>query len=371
MEILSLNRQMREWFPEIEPSVKPICYKAFNRPPRDAPCGYCPTRLTLQDGQNHESVTETPAEDRTINFRIISSAIRDEKGEVVAAIEMVEDVTARKQAQERLKRYAVDLARANEEVKQFAYIVSHDCRAPLVNIKGFIGEIRISLAAAQRALAPALPHLSEGQAQAATKALETDLPEALQFMDAAATAMDRLIEALLKLSRLERQELHPERLRVAEVVENALKGLAHQISERGATVRVGELPEVIADRTAMEQIMGNLLANAVLYLDPSRPGRIEVGGSRSGEETTFFVRDNGRGISPEDIPKLFAPFRRAGKQDVKGEGMGLAYVRTLVRRHEGEIRCESQLGVGTTFTFTLRSSIKKGEHDAHDAAEGV
>ena len=131
------------------------------------------------------------------------------------------------------------------------------------------------------------------------------------------------------------------------------------------TVNVGPLPEVVADRTALEQILGNLLTNAVLYLEPGRPGRIEVGGSRGPDETTFFVRDNGRGIAPEDMPKVFAPFRRAGKQDVKGEGMGLAYVRTLVRRHGGEIRCESQLGVGTTFTFTLPNSIEKEKQDAH------
>jgi PAS domain S-box-containing protein len=279
------------------------------------------------------------------------------------------DVTDRKLAQEKLKLYAADLERANEEVKQFAYIVSHDFRAPLVNLKGFAGEIRSSLSAVASALEAALPHLSEEQRKAAAAALKTDIPEALHFIETAASNMDNHVNALLKLSRLGRQELHPERLRVAEIVERSLKALAHQIGERGVTVSVGPLPEVVADRTAMEQIMGNILANAVLYLEPGRPGRIEVGGSRGPNETAFFVRDNGRGVAPEDMPKVFAPFRRAGKQDVKGEGMGLAYVRTLVRRHGGEIRCESQPGVGTTFTFTIRNSIKKEKHNAHTATD--
>ena len=277
------------------------------------------------------------------------------------------DVTDRKLAQEKLKLYTADLERANEEVKQFAYIVSHDFRAPLVNLKGFAGEIRSSLRAVASALEAALPHLSEKQRKAAVAALQTNVPEALHFIETAASNMDNYVNALLKFSRLGRQELHPERLRVAEIVERSLKGLAHQISERGVTVSVGPLPEVVADRTALEQIMGNLLTNAVLYLEPGRPGRIEVGGSCGPDETTFFVRDNGRDIAQADMPKVFAPFRRAGKQDVKGEGMGMAYVRTLVRRHGGEIRCESQFGVGTTFTFTIRNSIEKEKHDAHTA----
>ena len=83
--------------------------------------------------------------------------------------------------------------------------------------------------------------------------------------------------------------------------------------------------------------MSNLLTNAVIYLDPDRAGEIGVTGERNGEETIFTVRDNGRGISDEDMHKVFAPFRRAGRQDVPGEGMGLAYVQTLIRRHGGRI----------------------------------
>ncbi len=103
--------------------------------------------------------------------------------------------------------------------------------------------------------------------------------------------------------------------------------------------------------------MGNLLNNAVLYLDPVRPGEIEITGERDHDETTFRVCDNGRGIAGEDMPKVFAPFRRVGKQDVPGEGMGLPYVQALVRRHGGRIWCESEgIGQGSTFCFTLPDS---------------
>ncbi len=103
MEILTLNRQLREWFPDIDVSKKPICYKAFNRPAKDDICSYCPTYKSLKDGQVHESITETPAGDKTVNFRIISSPVKDKDGKVIAAIEMVEDITERKKTEEALK----------------------------------------------------------------------------------------------------------------------------------------------------------------------------------------------------------------------------------------------------------------------------
>ena len=110
--------------------------------------------------------------------------------------------------------------------------------------------------------------------------------------------------------------------------------------------------------------MGNILGNAVKYLDHEHPGEIEVRGETKGGETTFRIRDNGRGIAADDMDKVFAPFRRAGKQDTPGEGMGLAYVQTLVRRHNGRIWCESELGKGTTFYFTISAPSGQGVHHA-------
>ena len=104
MEILDLNNQMKEWFPHIDVSRKPSCFKAFNNPPREDVCSYCPTYKTLKDGEVHESITDTPMGDKIINFRIVSSAIKDHEGNVVAAIEMVEDITERKKTEEELKR---------------------------------------------------------------------------------------------------------------------------------------------------------------------------------------------------------------------------------------------------------------------------
>jgi signal transduction histidine kinase len=148
------------------------------------------------------------------------------------------------------------------------------------------------------------------------------------------------------------------------LVQAVLESMSHQIKQQGIEVHVGSLPQVVADRTAMEQIMGNILNNAVKYVDAGRPCRIEVAGDTTNDETTFTIQDTGRGIAHEDMHKVFAPFRRAGKQDTPGEGMGLAYVQTLVRRHGGSIWCESELGKGSTFTVTIPTTVKHGAFDA-------
>jgi two-component system sensor kinase FixL len=285
---------------------------------------------------------------------------------------VVHDLTARVQAEEALRRArdelelrvqerTAELAAANEEVRRFAYIVSHDLRAPLVNLKGFASELRAASVVLQEALPKSLPHLEAPQRVGVSRALDQDNPEALAFIDTAVTRMDHLIRAILHLSRLGRRELHLEPLDMLALVQGTVQTLAHQITQRQVQVTVEPLPTVMADRTAMEQIMGNLLANAVAYLASGRPGEILVTAACCPESTVFHVRDNGRGIAAEDISKVFEPFRRVGTQDVPGEGMGLAYVHMLVRRHGGDLQCHSRLGVGTTFTFTIAHQLPEGE----------
>jgi len=274
------------------------------------------------------------------------------------------DITERKKAEEQLQRYAAELERSNEEVKNFAYIVSHDLRVPLINLKGYTSELRSALEVIGSNLDEALPHLIDEKRSAVATALHEDVPEALEFITNSVSRMDSFINAVLILARLGRQDLKPEPIDMNALVQTTVETMSHQLQEQGIEVIVGSLPHVVADRTSMEQIMGNILSNAVKYLDSSRPGQVEVSAQANGAETTFCIRDNGRGIAAEDMGKVFAPFRRAGKQDTPGEGMGLAYVQTLLRRHGGRISCKSELGKGTTFTFTISTRSEKGARDA-------
>jgi PAS domain S-box-containing protein len=285
-------------------------------------------------------------------------------GHFTGSFAIFTDITERKRLEERLQRYAAELERSNEEVKNFAYIVSHDLRVPLVNLKGYTSELHSAMEVIGSNFDAALPCLEDTKRSAVAMALHEDVPEALEFITNSVTRMDSFINAVLQLSRLGRRDLKPESVDMNALVQTIVETLTHQIREREATVTVSSLPHVVADRTSMEQIMGNILGNAVKYLDSSRPGQIEVTAKADNGETVFSIRDTGRGIAQEDMGKVFAPFRRAGKQDTPGEGMGLAYVQTLVRRHGGRIWCESELGKGTTFTFSIAAP---SEHRVPDA----
>jgi two-component system, cell cycle sensor histidine kinase and response regulator CckA len=123
MEILALNRQMKTWYPELDVSVKPLCYRAYNNPPREGVCSYCPTRRTLEDGLVHEAVTQTPSGGSTRNFRIVSSPIRDAEGHISAAVEMVEDITERLRAEEALRKSEERFKNLVESVTDYIYTV--------------------------------------------------------------------------------------------------------------------------------------------------------------------------------------------------------------------------------------------------------
>ena len=132
----------------------------------------------------------------------------------------------------------------------------------------------------------------------------------------------------------------------------------HQTEASGARIEVQVLPEIESDRLSMEQVLGNLIDNAVKYLDAERPGRIVVSGEEvAGGWAVYRIADNGRGIAPRDHERIFELFRRSGKQDRTGEGLGLAFVRNSVRRLGGTIDVESELGKGSTFVLKFPNRL--------------
>lgn len=305
---------------------------------------------------------------RTLNAGLEQRVV-ERTGQLAKAVQLLQDeIAERRRAQQalyeandklefRVKERTADLKAANEELSTFTYIVSHDLRAPLVNLKGFAGELHASLDTIAEDIDAALSCLDSERQQTLTQSLQVDIPEALEFINSSVSRMDHLTSAVLKLSRLGRRELNMEHIDVNALVQTVLNSLAHQIKQQGVQVTVGNLPPVVADRVSMEQIIANLLTNALSYLRPDCPGEIEISGETDGRAVTYHVRDNGRGIAEEDQHKIFEPFRRAGKQNVSGEGMGLAYVQAMVRRHGGHIRYTSKVNEGTTFAFTIVNNV--------------
>jgi signal transduction histidine kinase len=223
-------------------------------------------------------------------------------------------------------------------------------------------ELRIDLfkkIASLRLAATSSPPMAvdDGDAEAALepedKQLLGDFSEALAFIKSSIAKMDRLISAILNLTREGRREFEPVRVDMSELIEAIVTTVAHQASEAQAQIRIGSLPEITSDRLALEQIFSNLIDNALKYLKPGAPGDILVRGRTKLGFAIYDVVDNGRGIDPKDHQRIFDLFRRAGLQDKPGQGIGLAHVRALVRRLGGTMSVASELDKGSTFTVTL------------------
>jgi PAS domain S-box-containing protein len=277
----------------------------------------------------------------------------------------IADISARRQAQTALQQANTELVTANqeltlanvtirlksEEVEAFAYIISHDLRAPLINLQGFSTELKrgcVELRATIDALA--LPDDARRRLMAV---VDEDINGTLPYIVASVTKFDRLINALLDLSRSGRYPLHPAPIDVAAVLQTTLDALHRPIEDAGARVRVGALPGAVADVTAVGQVFANLITNAVKFVAPDRAPLIEIGGEVTGHCAKYWVRDNGIGIPPQAQPRLFQVFQRFHPTIAPGDGIGLATVRRLVERQGGTVWAESTTRVGSTFHFTL------------------
>ncbi len=263
--------------------------------------------------------------------------------------------------EERVDERTRDLIRANQEIQRFAYIVTHDLRAPLVNIMGFLSEFDSSLKPVQAYVLAGDNPVSERDAQDAKIAVEEDLPEAIGFIRSSTRKMDQLINAILKISRDGRRKLQAEKVDLKELLVGAAASVQHQVSAVDGTIDVDvQNFTVISDRISLDQILGNLFDNAVKYQMPGRPLQLSARILPQGRGIVRVdVSDNGRGIADDDFERIFELFRRAGAQDQQGEGIGLAHVRSLIRNLGGDITVTSELGKGSTFHLTLPTDLRK------------
>src|SRR6202158_461556 len=288
------------------------------------------------------------------------TALRDAQDAIIGYLLIGTDNTARKLVEaeqkkldQRLRDQTALLSEANEEIQRFTYIVSHDLRSPLVNIMGFAGEIDVWRKQIFERLGVLRAQVGGEQDGESDEALRSDVEEALSFIKSSVAKMDRLIGALLKLSREGQRQFQPQFIDMSQLLRSTLEAFAHQARDVKAKISIGELPTITSDRLALEQVFSNLMDNAVKYLRVGVPGNIEVRATESDGAITYEVHDNGRGIDAKDRERIFDLFRRSGIQDRPGEGIGLAHARTLVRRLGGSINVESEPDRGTTFKVML------------------
>lgn len=295
---------------------------------------------------------------------VVITALRDPDGALRGFGKVTRDVTERKYQQERIENLTralqnriAELAASNRELMQktsenesFVYSVSHDLRAPLVNLQGFSHELTLT----QQELTDLLsdPRLPADLRARALALLSGEMTESIEFIRNAVQHLGNIVDGLMRLSRVGRVEYQMEPVNVHTVLAEILGSMHTTVSAAGATVRVGSLPMVRGDRNAIGQVFANILGNALKSLDAERPGLIEISAS-PGEPPVFAVKDNGIGIPEQSRRKIFQIFQHVHPTQSKGEGMGLAIVRRIVERHGGRIWFESAAGVGTTFFFTF------------------
>lgn len=247
-----------------------------------------------------------------------------------------------------------DLSRKTRENEVFVYSISHDMRSPLVNLLGFSNELDLAIRELKQLFATVSVPDSARPRFAAL--LNEDIPQSIHYLQSAVARLSTIIDALLRLARVGRLEQKSEVVQVTPIVRRIVESLSASTTAKKAQIQLHELPAVMGDPAAIEHIFGNLIANAINYLDLSRPGRIEVGriDEQDSGTVTLFVKDNGVGIAAKHQEKVFVAFQRLNPSLADGEGVGLTLVRSMVEKMNGNIRVESEEGVGSTFLVTLR-----------------
>ncbi|HWO58065.1 MAG TPA: PAS domain S-box protein [bacterium] len=270
-----------------------------------------------------------------------NTSLRSRDGAFLGVISMCQDITEQKRDEERLRHYAAALAQTNRELRDFAFVASHDLQEPLRKILAFGERLEAHAGAA----------------------LDEDARDSLDRMQNAARRMQTLISDLLDFSRVTTQAQPFAPVDLNAVVAEALSDLEARVLQTGGRVQIGPLPTIEADRVQMRQLFQNVIGNALKFHDAGRPPEITVSARRTAPpdpsaqpadwcEITF--ADNGIGFDARFAERIFTPFIRLhGRQEYEGTGMGLAICRKIVERHGGTITASGRPGSGATFRVLL------------------
>jgi len=243
-----------------------------------------------------------------------------------------EALTQTRRAETEIQRLNSQLEAANQDLNAFRYSVSHDLRAPLRHIVGYADILQST----------------------ATRTLDQTGQRHLQAIAEAARQMGQMFDALSDLFRLGAAQIHLQRVSLTELVKDAQRELLHEIKGRTIDWHVGDLPEVWGDPAMLEEVIDQLLSNAVKFTRVRNKARIEIGAKQDRNETIYFVRDNGIGFDVDCAGRLFGMFQRLHPaSEYEGVGAGLAKVRLLVKQHGGRTWAEARSGKGATFYFSI------------------
>jgi PAS domain S-box-containing protein len=286
---------------------------------------------------------------RHIWFEIHERLIRNAAGEVVGIRSTLFDITERLSAEtkiralnaeleRRVQERTAELQRSNEELQQFAYSASHDLQEPLRAVSGY----------------------TELLARRYRGSLDAEADEFVGFILDGTARMRRLIDDLLVYSRVRGRDARPfTPVDLRAVFESALFNLRSAVEESNTVVELPDLPEVWGDRSRLIQLAQNLLSNAIKYRRADPP-RIRIAAAWDHNQWVCSVSDNGSGFDMQYAEAIFGIFRRLHGRDYPGTGIGLAIAKRVAEHHHGRIWAESEVGVGSTFYFTVPAVPQPG-----------
>lgn len=243
----------------------------------------------------------------------------------------IRNISERKKAQAAQERFTRELQEKVSELEAFSYGIAHDLRSPLVSVEGFSRLLR------------------EDLKNRKTENVEEDI----RLIETGVTKMRQLLNSTLEYSRAGYQVKQTGNVSFGKIVREVVAEFGEQVCSTGATITVAKkFPRIYADRMRIVQVLTNLIQNSIKYRDETRPLEIEIGYQSSGDESAFFVRDNGIGIDAGEVENVFALFYR-GTSDGEGSGAGLAIVKRIIEAHGGRVWVQDQSREGTTLCFTL------------------
>ncbi len=302
---------------------------------------------TLEDSDNIDTLelevyTKSGAK-KNVNYNRVMIQI-DEKDYLAY---LMTDITERKQYEKtilsinneleaKVKKRTAELEASNKELESFSYSVSHDLRAPLRHINGYVDLLN--------------------------EKFKTELPEKAQHylnvISKASKQMGVLIDELLLYSRTGRQELNRSDVNVNELINDILEKFHFELQTRKVEWDIVLMPNIYADYILLKQVWGNLIDNALKYSRNNEITRISIGYHEDTEKYTFFIKDNGVGFNMKYAGKLFGVFQRLHSQtEFEGTGIGLATVQRIIHKHNGKVWCEAELDQGAQFYFTIPKKI--------------
>jgi len=286
-----------------------------------------------------------------IDVVLNASSRFDEQGNLMNTRGSVLNITARKRAEQARNKLIRELEAKHKELESVLYAASHDLKSPLVNIQGFGHELLESCNLVRSVLS------GEKKGAKAEKTVDTilnkDIPESLEFILTSTKKMDSLLSGLLDVCRLNTAAVNIGLIDMNEMMAEVVASMEYQIANTGTKVEIENLPACLGDPSQINRVFTNLLTNALKFLSPERPGRIRIHAGSRRNQSIYCVEDNGIGIDPEHLDKIFELFYQLDPARKQGEGIGLAIVKRIIDRHNGKIWAESMAGKGSKFFVAL------------------